>query len=374
MSGRQSAVEFIRGIRAKSAKPVDKIAFIISNSFQCEHFQGIMRHLGGLAEALVVSPCNISELPHEFVSNFSVKSLEKVKDGFTHPYYRVSVSSNTSELLELVYDHNGNRFVSNISLNAWIGQIATRLVYSIGAEHYETSTGNNDFDQIFVNGPYSAELYARKTGKKVVQVGAYRLDGFFNNTWNRESLLRKFFCDPSKKVIAWLPSLGDTAFSLDFHVENIAKLVDSYNVILRPHPNTFHFNPKSIQNALHAGIINIDRDALGNLPLFALADYMLFDYGGSMFNAIYTGKKFLLLDCPDAQSDSLFAGQKSPEFDVRGVLPGFNSSDCLKTVLSSKSYWEFHSKVINKIKPKYYLPNSEGRSAKIVADRLRSLL
>ena len=28
----------------------------------------------------------------------------------------------------------------------------------------------------YVNGPYSADLYKQQTGKRVVQVGAYRLD------------------------------------------------------------------------------------------------------------------------------------------------------------------------------------------------------
>ena len=93
-----------------------------------------------------------------------------------------------------------------------------------------------------------------------------------------------------------------------------------------------------------------------------------------MFNAIYVVKKFLLLDCPNAQSDFEFAYQQSPEFSVRNVLPGFQPGDCLNTALSSNSYWDYHRKVINKPKDAYYLPNSEGRSAKIVANRLRFLV
>ena len=365
---------FIKQIRQQSIAPVNKIAFIISNVYQCEHFYPIMRHLGDLSEALVINPCRMSDLPTEFISNFNVKQVAKVSNGFQYPYYKISMSSNATEFLDFEFEQGGNKLKSKISVNSLIGETAIRLVYSIGKEHYEISHGNSDFDQIFVNGPYSADLYKQKTGKTVVQVGAYRLDDFFNHQWDKGHLLNRFNCDPTKKVIAWLPTVGDNAFSLDYHLENIAPLTKTYNIVLRPHPNTFALYPESIQNALNHGINNISQDPMGNLPLFWLADYMLFDYGGSMFNAIYVGKKFLLLDCPNVQSDSEFAHQQSPEFSVRNVLPGFQPGDCLNTALSSNSYWDYHRKVINKLKDAYYLPNSEGRSAKIVADRLRFLL
>ena len=374
MAYAQTALEFAKCLRRKSKKPIGKIAFIITSVFNCEHYQEIMRHLGDLAEALVMPPLRASDLPQDFVSSFAVRSVQMVPNAFDYPYYDVSVSFNAGEYLDFSYANSNGRFDSKINLNAWLGEISVRLVYTIGVENYEISCGQSDYDQIFVNGPYSADLYKQQTGKRVVQVGAYRLDSFFNKKWDRSHLLRRFNCDPRKKVIAWLPTVGNNAFSLDHYVENIVPLTKNYNIVLRPHPNTFACCPESIQNALNLGINNISQDAMGNLPLFWLADYMLFDYGGSMFNAIYTEKKFLLLDCPDAQSDPLFAGKQSPEFIVREFLPGFQLGDCLESALSSASYWDYHHKAINKLKDKYYLPGSEGQSAKIAADKLRTLI
>ena len=157
---------FIKQIRQQSIAPVNKIAFIISNVYQCEHFYPIMRHLGDLSEALVINPCRMSDLPTEFISNFNVKQVAKVSNGFQYPYYKISMSSNATEFLDFEFEQGGNKLKSKISVNSLIGETAIRLVYSIGKEHYEISHGNSDFDQIFVNGPYSADLYKQKTGKR----------------------------------------------------------------------------------------------------------------------------------------------------------------------------------------------------------------
>ena len=78
--------------------------------------------------------------------------------------------------------------------------------------------------------------------------------------------------------------------------EEIAALTERYNVLVKVHPLTPRSDPAAIDALSQLPFTRLIVDSTDNLPLYQIADYMLFDYGGPPLAGIYTNKKMILLN------------------------------------------------------------------------------
>jgi hypothetical protein len=113
-------------------------------------------------------------------------------------------------------------------------------------------------------------------------------------------------------------------------------------------------------------------DASDNLPLYQLADYMLFDYGGPPMAGIYADKKLLLLDVPGAHRDEL-TGEDSPDLSIRKYLlhvePGAHA---IAGLLKHESVWKRQERSRRTLRRHYFAPYF-GFSATVAAQALLNL-
>jgi hypothetical protein len=106
--------------------------------------------------------------------------------------------------------------------------------------------------------------------------------------------------DPSKPLLLWMPTSvncqGESIDNIKIWSPIIEKLLDKYNVLIRPHPKSVTTNPRLASDLIRLGFIvdlKKDRD-LG--ILYQSADLVLADYGGSVLSAVYMKKKLILLN------------------------------------------------------------------------------
>ena len=106
-----------------------------------------------------------------------------------------------------------------------------------------------------------------------------------------------------------------------------------------------------------------------NLPLYQLADFMLFDYGGPPFGGIYTGKRFVLLNVPGAESDPLTGGG-SPDLLLRNDFASVESgSGGIEILLNDEHHWKAHQAMSDKWRTRHFAPYF-GTSSQIAAEKI----
>ena len=115
--------------------------------------------------------------------------------------------------------------------------------------------------------------------------------------------MAEFGVDREKQTVLWMPTVdlfNDNVCSVPFFAKAISKLMEDFNVIVRPHPLAFTKDRAGIE-LLESLNYNIDRDAIRDMnSLFRIADVVLCDHGGSAFGALYLGKKLVFLKTPSS--------------------------------------------------------------------------
>jgi len=175
--------------------------------------------------------------------------------------------------------------------------------------------------------------------------------------------------DPQKKTIVWLPTWRALSSVGHFNTE-IAELAKTCNVIVKVHPLMVDDEPWRVAELEVLGFTRVIKDARDNVPLYQIADVMLFDYGGPPFGAIHAGKHFVLLNVPGAARDH-HTGPGSTDIELRKYLwsidPG--SSDLLR-IADSELSWARHEVICEALDALYFAP-LHGRSAAAAASAIR---
>tara|TARA_B100000575_G_scaffold292850_1_gene302388 strand:- start:223 stop:1413 length:1191 start_codon:yes stop_codon:yes gene_type:complete len=118
-----------------------------------------------------------------------------------------------------------------------------------------------------------------------------------------ENKYQIYFKDKNKKNILWIPthikypnhSIGDNIYLWKNYIKVLLK---DYNIVVKPHPKTISAI-NSITETLENEGFTVLKDSNCDLAsLYNVCNYVLADYGGSVFSAIYMKKKLILLNLP----------------------------------------------------------------------------
>ena len=88
---------------------------------------------------------------------------------------------------------------------------------------------------------------------------------------------------------------GDLS-SMGKYLKVISTLRRDHNIVVRPHPLMKREDPGNFKKLFSVGFNYVDDNEDDNVQLYALADLMLFDYGGPMFGALYLNKNLAFLE------------------------------------------------------------------------------
>ena len=247
-----------------------------------------------------------------------------------------------------------------------------RFMYAAGKSGWNLRSWNELYQLILCFGPYHAEAFASVSQARIVQMGYPRFDRYFNETPHREALCKRFRCDPDKKTVVWLPTWKALS-SVGLFNKEVSSLGSDYNVVVKVHPLMATQELDRVLALARYRFTAMITDASDNLPLYQLADYMLFDYGGPPMAATYVDKNMLLLNVPNAEQDE-FTGADSPDILLRNHLISVNrGEDRIAGLLKDESVWAAQAEPRRMLREKYFAPNY-GNASQIAATTLQSLL
>lgn len=281
--------------------------------------------------------------------------------------YDVLVSNHVlrmpTELERRPYEKSGQPYKKAI-INL-LAETNLRMMYAAGKTGWNMSDWNSFYDGVLCFGPHHAQAFSSKFGLPTRQIGYPRFDKFFNTPIDKPKLCASLNCDPAKPTVVWLPTWKALS-SVDHFNDEVAALKQNFNVVVKVHPLMPKAEPERLERLQSLGFNALISDATDNVSLYQLADYMLFDYGGPAFGAIYTGKRFVLLNVPDAANDAL-TGTDSPDVLLRKSLINLDPGQGkLATYLKEGPHWTAHMEEIAKLRSLYFV-NNFGTSAAAAA-------
>ena len=255
--------------------------------------------------------------------------------------------------------------------------VSTHMVYRYGAF--------DEYDSVLCVGPHQVKEIRRHEElnqlpkKKLVEAGYYRLERIYTT-------YQKYFAEKSssanKGIVLIAPSWGD-ANILESYGERLVEILlkESYEVIVRPHPETVRHSPDLI-----AFVVS----KFGNNPNFTLeksvfsdesllrADILISDYSGITFEyAFGTERPVLFLDVPVKIKNQRFKelGIEPLELSLRsdlGVIVPPQKLDTVPKVISRLMMDSItYKKRIAEVREKTVY--AFGQSAKIGAQYIMNL-
>jgi hypothetical protein len=171
--------------------------------------------------------------------------------------------------------------------------------------------------------------------------------------------------------VVWLPTWKALS-SVSYFDAEISALTVRYNVVVKLHPLMPGSEPERVEALRQHHFTHLITDTSDNLPLYQIADFMLFDYGGPPLAGIYTNKNFILLNVEAAAADEL-TGEDSPDITIRRHLVNVNSGDkAIAELLADSSLWEQQDPVRRALRKTYFAPYY-GFSSNVAANALLNL-
>ena len=343
--------------RPNSGSTIDRIAFLV-------HSEELLNHYGCVWDLMPEGSFDV--LLHGAAAQSLTANLTRWKCGVattrtlldSGQHYRYMVSNHP-------VSDDGEPLIKRLAASN------IRFMYAAGKSRWNLSSWNQLYDVIMCFGPYHAINFSHACDATIVQMGYPRFDRYFNDIVDRESLARSQGCDPAKPTVVWLPTQGALSSLGHFDTE-IAALMDRYNVVVKVHPLTPLAEPDRIAALNRLGLTRVIVDSEDNLPLYQLADYMLFDYGGPPLAGIYADKRMVLLNVPGASDDTL-TGNDSPDVTIRKQLVNVNSHDkALAGLLENESAWMVQQHARRTLRSLYFAPHY-GFSSHIAAKTLLNL-
>jgi hypothetical protein len=260
-----------------------------------------------------------------------------------------------------------------------VGKKQIRYMYGADiSDGWSLQSWNEIYDVFLCHGVNDErELNKRFKGKTFI-MGYPRYDRFFSEDIDLKTIKDEFAIDGTKKTILWMPTLGGEYSSIPIFAEPLSRLINKYNIIVRPHPLSF-VQEKDFIVLLEKFNFNLDRVALRDMnELFSIADVILADNGGTPFSAIFLKKNVIFLGTDDSNLDhnsltgSILAD--SSVMELKEHLPVITPQETsrLESMLESESFYKENDAIVEMLFKKYF-DSPRGGGAQRVAEYLKTL-
>ncbi len=360
----------------ENSKLINKTAFWVFSCSVFNQFQPIIEINPNSFEILV--PNNIKDEVIIKIRN-SIKNkdirIRTINDLIENNLiYEKLISIHGDDEFEYITNKNNIKNKIIVPTIKLLGKKNIRFMYTAGKSKYTIySFWNKYYDGILCYGTYHEDKFKIKHKIATAQMGYPRFDRYFKPGIPRDYLIKKFKCDPKKRTIVWLPTWTSLS-SIDKYYKVISSLKNDYNIVIRPHPSFKSKEPEIYKKLFTVDFNYIDQNAdEDNVPLYVLADLMLFDYGGPMFGALYLNKNFAFLEMDLEAKNHLYLGKMSSEDYFKSFFPDriakpknlkFICNYCLNNPPSNS--------VVKSLREEFFNLNYQGNSAKRAYELLNS--
>ena len=217
---------------------------------------------------------------------------------------------------------------------------------------FNTYLCHSNLDKNLINNSFS--------DAKCINIGYPRYDNIPSTKHAKDIIYNDIDnIDASKPVLLWMPTFikmrGEFIDNVKLWTPIITKLINKYNVLVRPHPKTVSIDPEIISYLIELGF-TVDGKKGRNLGvLYQSADLVLADYGGSILSSVYMKKKLILLNTTNKKYINWREKRMYTDIDVRKNIKTFNIND--GDLLIEQIKLELQEDDIlerNKLKEKYF--------------------
>ncbi len=262
-----------------------------------------------------------------------------------------------------------------------LGVYNVRFMYGADGNRFKLPEYNSLFDEFFCHGPRDSKIVHEQFKKPITQMGYPRYDTYFSNLSNQKlknNLYSQHSCSRDKPTILWICTVSSHFSTIEKYEKMMLKLIDKYNVILRPHPMEIdpqfsRYNP-NVHQIINSRKFIVNIDAHQEMSeLYLIADYVFCDYGGSIFSSLYLDKKILLMDHEDISLDEEMFN--STQIEVRKYLPVINFNDpiVVEEDFANPLFWKKWQDSQAYARNKYFGDNKSNSSLK-AAKRMLEIL
>lgn len=270
----------------------------------------------------------------------------------------------------LVTDH---LFLNDYQLLQNLGQRQIRFFSELGYDRLNLGNNNRFYDLALCMGRYQVKRLSFCSNTRFFTIGWPRMDAWYEGlNIDLNTLLESLNCDRYRPVLVWLPTFGDLS-SIEAYADMIGALVDRYNIIVKPHPYTLLEEPERLQILKDLRVQKLITEPYDELLLHVAGDYILSDYGGAPFGAVFTDQRLILMDIPDAFSHE-FTGLNSSDVVLRNYYPSLDSGDnpdVLIGLIEGEDIWKNTARH-NRMRDRLFSPNY-GRAAQETASLLSAV-
>lgn len=387
-------------------KPARKFAFLVHEPMMLDHYAGVWKALGNTRFAIVLTEHFhrdetgaekkgvASFLAHVQREGYEVVQVRDViRCGIRFPYVVTNhvIAGGSADLKpvtpEAMAKKRRNRLLAlrgrppewefdvdpETYLPLQVGKRQIRYMYGADlSDAWSLQPWNAIYDLFLCHGVRDEKIISERFPGKTFIMGYPRYDDFFRPDLDVSRVREEFGLADGRKTLLWMPTLGGTGSSIPVFAQALAKLTETFNVVIRPHPLSFVQEPEYIAE-LERLDFRIDRNATRNMnELFKVADVVLADYGGTPFSAIFLGKNLVLLDVPGADAQPINAD--STVLELKKSLPviGPHDVDRLAHLLESEGFTEANRKVVDGLFDTYFGGPRGGGSARL-ADYLQRI-
>lgn len=168
------------------------------------------------------------------------------------------------------------------------------LQYGLAKERHNYGEWRALADLNLMYGPYSSEKVGHFSPS--FSVGNPKFECWKQKNTDskyRNKIKKKVQIDDSKKTILYMPTWGELGSS-DVLLEPLAVLQGKYNVIFKMHHNNDLRYAKWKDKAIELGITKIYDGSTDQLDLLILADLVISDFSGAIFDALLVKKPVVL--------------------------------------------------------------------------------
>lgn len=347
-----------------------KIAFAVFNPVAQPHYAAILKHF---------QPDEVDLLLHRVD-----KYPELLKWAYQQPFHKRQVY----ELLDsrqgyevLVTEHYIDYLqplpYPGYTPRSWsylfrmLGQYNVRLMLGLGIDKFNLADWNHYFDAFLCLGPLQSEVMYSFAGDKLL-TGYPRYDERARQPLDRRQRMSELALDPQAPTILYLPAISSYDGTLKQSLHLMRELSKDYQVLIQGHPLVSE-QDKEVYKILQKldGVIVIDRDEADTAELMQCADFVIGDYGGYPFGAIYLDRPVILIDKPGRNHEKL----TNTDNWLRKYLPHIESPDPdqIRHLLHNQSYWQMQSQIRQQLRDILYTMTDEPAGLR-AANQLRNIL
>lgn len=351
---------------------------------------------GGVERLQIGWPFNTKQLPGKFINKYGwpkgcFKSV--LLYVYSNTVGRILELSNLSKIMEYKYNRD---FVKKRSRKNFL-KIPMPIANDIGEirvlaessydeirEDHPTSPSAEVYDYFFCISEMQKGFIDKNVGKPTFLVGYTRYENLPKKKDAINILINEFGLDLRKKIIVWVPS-SDTKNYLSKWVDPMIELLDGYNIICRPHPDSWNANRPVYEKEIWKKMINkgifIDKCAHRNLGLlYQAADYVFCDTGAPVYSALYFNKDIIILNKVIEEGSAKRKKEKRVLFreEINSTIIKVDRESIddskLKALLSNVNLWRTQRENRDLLRKRIFGDHSVGEGSAIAAQKLQELL